>query len=193
MGAGHARTPCPTRFQAEDKAAGIQAPKHMSVLNILFYFFMFLSALGAVGILLSRNVFKSALYLLVTLLSVSALFALSYAEFLAIAQILVYAGGITVIIIFGIMLTTRMSGRPLVVTNRHILSGALAGVALFILLTRYLPALGATDKTLAPKPVDAIALQIFSAYSLPFELAGLLLLVALIGAAVITSHLKTKE
>lgn len=165
----------------------------MSVLNILFYFFMFLSALGAVGILLSRNVFKSALYLLVTLLSVSALFALSYAEFLAIAQILVYAGGITVIIIFGIMLTTRMSGRPLVVTNRHILSGALAGVALFILLTRYLPALGATDKTLAPKPVDAIALQIFSAYSLPFELAGLLLLVALIGAAVITSHLKTKE
>ncbi|MDQ2658757.1 MAG: NADH-quinone oxidoreductase subunit J [Bacteroidota bacterium] len=164
----------------------------MSALNIVFYIFMFLSALGAVGILLSRNVFKSALYLLVTLLSVSALFALSYSEFLAVAQILVYAGGITVIIIFGIMLTTRMSGRPLVVTNRHLISGAIVGAALFVLLIRYLPALAATDKTLAPEPVNAIALQIFSSYSLPFELAGLLLLVALIGAAVITSNLKSK-
>jgi NADH-quinone oxidoreductase subunit J len=164
----------------------------MSALNILFYIFAFVAALGAVGILLSRNVFKSALYLLVTLLSVSALYALSYAEFLAIAQILVYAGGITVIIIFGIMLTTRMAGGPLVVTNRHIASGGIAGIALLVLLIRYLPDLPQANNILAPEPVNSIALQMFSVYSLPFELAGLLLLIALIGAAVVTSHLKTK-
>ena len=163
----------------------------MSFTTLLFYLFMILAAGGATAILFSRNVFKSALYLLVTLLSIAALYALSYAEFLAVTQILIYAGGITVVIIFGIMLTTRISGRPLKVSNTHILSGGIVAIALFILLTRYLPAIPRTDKSLEPKHISYIALSIFSEYSLPFELAGLLLLIALIGAAVISSQFKS--
>ena len=164
----------------------------MSVLDVLFYFFILLSAVGAVAILVSKNVFKSALYLLLTLLSVSALYVLSLAEFLAVAQILIYAGGVTVVIIFAVMLTTRISGQPLIVKNAHILSGGVIGISLFILLVQYIPALPSTDKILTTNPITAIGFEIFSAYSLPFELAGILLLVALIGAAVITSNMKTK-
>ena len=164
----------------------------MSPVNFIFYLFTLLAALGATGILFSNNVFKSALYLLVTLVSIAALYALSFAEFLAVTQILIYAGGITVIIIFGIMLTTRISGRPLLVKNTHILGGGIVGIGLFLLLVRYLPALPPLDRTLTPENISSIGLKIFSQYSLSFELAGLLLLIALIGAAVMTSHLKSK-
>lgn len=164
----------------------------MSLINILFYFFIIVAALGATAVVFSRNVFKSALYLLITLLSIAALYVLSYAEFLAVTQVLIYAGGITVIIIFGIMLTTRISGKPLVVTNTHMFSGGLAATCLFVLLIKYLSVFSPVGNTMAPENIDVIGLQIFSMYSLPFEVAGILLLIALIGAAVITSQLKSK-
>jgi len=165
----------------------------MNGVKILFYFFIILAAVSAAAIVFSKNVFKSALFLLVCLLSVAALFVFSFAEFLAVAQILIYAGGILVIIIFGIMLTTKISGRPLVVENTHILSGVIAGVGVFILLIRFLPEIpsGATAG-LKPENISVIGLAIFSEYSVPFEVAGVLLLIALVGAAVITSHLKSK-
>jgi len=165
----------------------------MSAREILLCFFMLLAGLSATAIVFSKNVFMSALFLLCCLLSVSALYVLSFAEFLAVTQILIYAGGILVIIIFGIMLTTRLSGRSLVVGNTNIVSGALAGMALFVLLIRYLPSTGpVADGALSPGNIADIGLTIFSEYSLPFEIAGLLLLIALVGAAVITSHLKSK-
>lgn len=164
----------------------------MNAVTFLFYFFAFTAALGACAVLFSSNVFKSALYLLTTLISMAALYALTFAEFLAVAQILIYAGGIAVIIIFGVMLTTRITGRPLVVRNKHVFSGGIVGLALFVLLIRYLPHVAITRQSMQPEDITFIATNIFSAYSVPFELAGLLLLVALIGAAVITSHLKAK-
>lgn len=164
----------------------------MSLISMIFCFFIATAALGAIAIVYSSNVFKSALYLLVTLISIAALYVLSYAEFLAVTQVLIYAGGITVIIIFGIMLTTKISGKPLVVTNTHIFSGGLAATALFVLLVKYLSDFSPIDNKMAPESIDNIALQIFTTYSLPFEVAGLLLLIALCGAAVITSHLKSK-
>ena len=164
----------------------------MTVVEIVYYFFILMAAAGAAAILLSKNVFRSAVYLLVSLLSIAGLYVMSFAEFLAVTQILIYAGGITVIIIFGIMLTTRMSGKPLVVKNTHVLSGGLIGVSLFILLINHLPDLSGKVGTLSAEPLPVIAERIFSLYTLPFELAGLLLLIALIGAAVITSHLKSK-
>lgn len=164
----------------------------MTVVEILFYFFILLSGTSALAILLSKNVFKSAIFLLVSLLSVAALYALSLAEFLAVAQILIYAGGITVLIIFGIMLTTRISGKPLVVRNTHTLSGGMIAIALFVLMIRYLSGYAHQGTALQPQDISATGLTLFARYSLPFEIAGMLLLMALVGAAVITSHLKSK-
>jgi NADH:ubiquinone oxidoreductase subunit 6 (subunit J) len=164
----------------------------MSALTILFYLFMALAAGSAVAILFSKNILKSALYLLLCLLSVAALYVLAFAEFLAVTQILIYAGGVLVIILFGIMLTTKISGRPLIVKNTHMLGGGIAGIGLFFYLTGYLPLLQRPTKGLSPENINVIGLAIFSDFSLPFEIAGVLLLVALIGAAVITSELKSR-
>lgn len=166
----------------------------MTGVEILFFFFMALAGGSALAIILSNNVFKSALFLLITLLSVAALYVLSFAEFLAVAQILVYAGGILVVIIFGIMLTTRISGQPMVVKNTHIFSGTIAGAGLFAVLAANLPALRfPAGEGLMPENINVIGLKLFSEYLLPFEIAGILLLIALIGAAVITAPLKSRE
>jgi NADH:ubiquinone oxidoreductase subunit 6 (subunit J) len=165
----------------------------MNAVKILFFFFIILAGVMAGAIVFSRNVFKSALFLLACLLSVAALYVLSFAEFVAVAQILIYAGGILVVIIFGIMLTTKISGRPLVVENTHVFSGGIAGLLLLAVLIRYLPTLPSRGaKGLSPLNISAIGLEIFSEYSVAFEVAGLLLLIALVGAAVIASHLKSK-
>lgn len=165
----------------------------MNVVTIIFYFFLTLTAVSALGIVFSKNVFKSALMLLVSLLSISAIYVLSFAEFIAVTQILIYAGGILVVIIFGIMLTTKISGRPLVVDHSNIFGGALVGVTLLVLLVRYLPlAVSSNTNGLPAENIDVIGLKILSDYTLPFEIAGLLLLIALIGAAVVTSNLKSR-
>lgn len=164
----------------------------MTIVKVLFYFFIVLAAVSAGAILFSKNVFKSALFLLTCLLSVAALYVLSFAEFLAVTQILIYAGGILVVIIFGIMLTTRLSGRPLVVDNTNIFGGIIAGMGLFWLLVYYLPSGAPGEQSVNPENINVTGLVLFRDYSLPFEIAGILLLVALIGAAVITSHLKSK-
>lgn len=164
----------------------------MTIVKALFYFFMILAAVSAGAMLFSRNVFKSALLLLTCLLSVAALYVLSFAEFLAVTQILIYAGGILVVIIFGIMLTTRLTGRPLIVDNTNIFAGIIAGTGLFSLLVYYLPSGATGEQSLNPENISVTGLVLFRDYALPFEIAGVLLLVALIGAAVITSHLKSK-
>lgn len=164
----------------------------MIIVKVLFYFFIVLAAVSAGAILFSKNVFKSALFLLTCLLSVAALYVLSFAEFLAVTQILIYAGGILVVIIFGIMLTTRLSGRPLIVDNTNLFGGIIAGLGLFWLLVYNLPPGTPGEQSVNPENIDVTGLVLFRDYSLPFEIAGILLLVALIGAAVITSHLKSK-
>lgn len=163
----------------------------MNLLPVLFYFFIALAALSAAGILFSRNVFKSTLYLLTCLLSIAALYVFSLAEFLAVAQILVYAGGIVVLIIFGVMLTTKIAGQALVVKNARIVAGIIAALSFFSLLIANMPnADHSIDATSGPVDTETIGLAIFSRHVLPFEIAGVLLLMALVGAAVVTSPLK---
>lgn len=159
--------------------------------RILFYFFMAIAASSALVILFSKNVFRSALSLLVTLLSIAGLFVLSYAEFVAVAQILVYAGGVLVIILFGVMLTSRISGRALIVEHKHVASGAIVGIGLLVLLSSYVTA-PVNGNNILPQGVTDMGIAIFGEYALPFEVAGILLLVALVGAAVITAQLKSK-
>ena len=165
----------------------------MITVTIISYVFLALAALASVAILLSKNVFKSALFLLICLLSLAGIYVLAFAEFLAVTQILIYAGGILVVIIFGIMLTTKISGKPLVVNNGNIFGGILAGISVFVVLAKYLPGKSfIKSDDLKAENISEFGLQVFIDYSLPFEVAGLLLLIALIGAGVITSYLKTK-
>jgi NADH:ubiquinone oxidoreductase subunit 6 (subunit J) len=152
------------------------------------YLFYGLCALSAVGILLTKDVLKGALFLLMTLLSAAALFVMMTAELVAVAQILIYAGGIVIVILFAIMLTSKMSGKPLKVENGNLVAGLFSGVALFYILTINIPASlpvspehGNTDR------ITETGKLLMTHYLLPFELAGILLLVSLIGAAVVST------
>lgn len=154
-----------------------------------FYILAFLAVTAAAGILFTRQLFHGALMLLVCLLCIAGIYVVSRAELVAITQILVYAGGVVVIIIFGIMLTTRISGKPLEVANNKWFAGILVGIPLMILLI----SLGTRENFEAtgvfePNPhftiINQLGIALMTDYLLPFEVAGILLLIALTGAAV---------
>jgi NADH:ubiquinone oxidoreductase subunit 6 (subunit J) len=169
----------------------------MNAITFLFYFFEVLAVVSAVSIIFIRNVFYGALLLIVCLLSIAALYVLFNAEFIAVTQILVYAGGILVVIIFGIMLTTRISGKPLVVEHGYKISGGLIGILFSGLLIFFFssesfsPAM--RQPAVMPDNLKVVGLSLMSDFLLPFEIAGVLLLVALLGAIIISSSAKTDK
>lgn len=162
----------------------------MSVMSLVFYAFEGLAALSAIGILFVRNVFHAALLLIVCLLSVAGLFVLSNAEFVGVTQILVYAGGVLVLIIFGIMLTSKLSGKPLIIENQYVFGGSLIALIFSVLLIKLFSEQNFFQSetiTTTGNSVNKIGVSLMSKHVLPFEAAGILLLVALIGAAVTAS------
>lgn len=168
----------------------------MGLAAIMFYFFEGAAALSAVSLIFTRSVFYGALLLIVCLLSLAALYILAFAEFVAVTQILVYAGGIVVVILFGVMLTAKIGEKPLVVQHGNIFGGILAAASLLALL---LYGLAAHDFSLqeavavprVPKnEVQETGLVMMRDYVLPFEVAGIILLMALVGAAIIAARTK---
>jgi NADH-quinone oxidoreductase subunit J len=151
------------------------------------YFFMAVAASGAVGLLRLRNLFHAALSFLLVVLCVAAIGIFFQAEFLGVTQVLVYAGGIVVIIIFGIMLTTRATGRPLITPSRNVGMALTAGILLFGLLTHVVLQSAVQPGTYGPQEpyLRQLGGLLMSRHSLAFELAGVLLLVSLLAAAVI--------
>src|SRR5215471_379046 len=77
------------------------------VSTALFYVFAIITAAGAIGVVASRNIVRTAVCLLFTLIGVAGLYFLLAAEFLAAVQLVVYAGGTLILIIFGVMLTSK--------------------------------------------------------------------------------------
>lgn len=168
----------------------------MSALQFLLYFFGGLALLASVSIVFIKNVFHGALLLLVCLLALAALYILLNAEFLAMTQILVYAGGVLTIILFGIMLTSKQEGGPMVVKTSRWFSGLLVGAPLFAMMawlfskySQELPLRYASSEV----KIKQLGVALMSDYLLPFEMAGLLLLMALVGAVVTASVLKKHE
>ena len=139
--------------------------------------------LGAsLGVVLARNLFHSVLWLALALVGTAGLFILLHAEFLAAVQVLLYAGGVVTIVVFAIMLTERLVGDSLRQTNRTVTVGAAAAAAVFL-------ALAATilrgSRTGAPAPdltTAALGRAVLTEWVLAFEVLGILLVAALLGA-----------
>lgn len=139
---------------------------------------------GALGVVATRNVVHAALFLLLSLLGAAGVYLLLFAEFLALVQVLIYGGAITIVVLFAVMLT-RSSEYPRITDNRQwplaiLTAAALSGVlgAAFWLA----PNIAAQPQ--APAFTD-LAASLFTKWALPFEIASLVLLVALIGAIII--------
>jgi NADH:ubiquinone oxidoreductase subunit 6 (subunit J) len=167
----------------------------MNTLKWINYLFILTAATCAVSIIFIKNLFKAALLLMVILLCIAAIYILAYAEFLAVSQILIYAGGVVVIILFGIMLTAGAEGKPLQVGSTNRVSAMLLGGALMYLLGHVLY-IGYNHTASSPIALDSITytgLGLMTSHLLAFEIAGILLLIALIGAAVISSHQQDRQ
>jgi len=168
----------------------------MNLKDIIFYFFLLLAAFAAVGMLLVKNVLHAALLLMVCLLSIAGIYVLLHAEFLAVTQIMVYAGGILVIIIFGIMLSSRIADTPLNVATARKIPGFLTGAGMLFMILYAIHSIAFSFSGIPAERVSNhvrnIGFQLMSIYVAPFEIAGVLLLISLIGAAVTASFLIKK-
>lgn len=157
------------------------------VTQIIFYFFALLTIISAAIVVFAKNIIRSAFALLFTFFGVAALYAFMGADFLAAVQMVIYVGGILVLVLFGVMLTHKLYDLNLKAETFQIMPAVLAVLAVFALLATFML------RTRWPVPVQqssapttaAIGELLMKDYILPFEIASILLLIALIGAAMI--------
>ena len=159
--------------------------------QIAFHFFAALAVVSAILVVTRRNVVQSAIFLITALLATAGIFLLAHAEFLFIVQVILYAGGIMVLFIFVIMLINLDVSLHQIQFNRQWWLGLLLAIVVGAQLTIAI-AVGRSHLGLG-EPAPASALEpstqlvgkvLFSEYMLPFEVASILLLVAMIGAVV---------
>jgi len=169
------------------------------MITILFYVFAAVAVGAAIGVVVARSPVGSLLFMTVTLFAISATFVLMEAHFLAAVQVIVYAGAIMVLFLFVIMLLNLgheyqqdLKGGVFAIAS-FIVVGAMAG-----LLAREFggsgaaaPAVGAEQIQAAMAEygaVGAIARPLYTEYVVPFEITGILLLVAVVGAVVLAKR-----
>ena len=153
---------------------------------LLFYAAAMLTLFAAFGVVATRNIVHAALFLLAALAGVAGLFVLLYAEFLALVQLLIYGGAVTIVILFALMLTRAGEYEGETETRRRPFAALVAG-GLFVLMTAAFVADADlfNTNTREPVPFDTFAKDLFAVWAVPFEIASLVLLVALIGAVVV--------
>jgi NADH-quinone oxidoreductase subunit J len=165
---------------------------------MLFYIFALLAVLSGAYMVLTRNLLYAGFSLLVTLLSVAGIYVLLFADFIAITQLMVYVGGVLVLILFGIMLSSRVHDQSVLSENVNTVWGTVITFLLLVglsytilnanlgllpwLQTANTDVLGSQKST-----VQTIGIKLMTDYVLPFEVASLLLLIALMGAAYIAT------
>ncbi len=160
----------------------------------LFIIFAAIAVASALNILLQRNPLYSALSLIVTLASLSALYVTLHAQFLAAIQIVVYAGAIMVLFVFVIMLLNEPKDQPQIEKQKWLRYLAIPFAGLLIAETFYvirsikpltLPSIPAQGAEHAVGTVSSIGKALFTNYLLPFEVTSVLILMAVVGAMVL--------
>ena len=156
---------------------------------IFFAFFFVLAGLTVITALLvvtARNIVHSAVALIFSFCGVAGIYVLLDAEFLAAVQILVYVGGITILVLFAIMLTTRIAARK-DVHNEQAGLGGLVALGITAILV-YASLVGIQVPEELPPPVEttpALGLLLLTTHVLPFELVSIMLLAAMVGAIIL--------
>jgi NADH:ubiquinone oxidoreductase subunit 6 (subunit J) len=164
----------------------------VSAEGAVFALFALVTVGSAAVVVLARSLIYSAFALLFTFFGVAGLYLILGADFLAATQLLVYVGGILVLLLFGVMLTHKLYDLDLKSEVTQFVPGLIISMGLFVVLAvtavRTPWAVGAGR---APQPTTrAIGHLFMTDYLLPFEAASILLLVALMGAAMIVRRRK---
>jgi len=160
----------------------------MDIATAVFYLIAAITVGSAAIVAFSRNIIYSAFSLLGTFAGVAGIYVFLGADFVAGVQLLIYVGGILVLILFAVMLTHRIT--DVEITNRAVgripaLAVGLILLALLAQTVRETPWVKVQEATYAPT-TEKIGDLFLQNYLLPFELASVVLLAALIGAAVLS-------
>jgi NADH-quinone oxidoreductase subunit J len=156
-----------------------------TITTVLFYVFGLLAAGSGLGVVISRNIVRTAVFLLGALVGVGGLYFLLNAEFLAAVQLVVYAGGTLILIIFGVMLTSKSPfSRFEPKLGEVIIAISIGSILLFALVMGILRTTFASQElNVTTYPLVTLGQVLLGDYLIPFELASVLLLVVMIGAA----------
>jgi len=160
----------------------------MELTVILFYVFVAMTLGSGAVVVFSRNIVHAAFALLFTFFGVAALYVFLMADFLAVTQLLIYVGGILVLLLFGVMLTTKVFDVQIRTGTLHILPATvIVSLIAVILVVLFL----GTEWKVAGVPAEVsstaplLGEKLLTTYVLPFEIASVVLVVAMIGAAMI--------
>ncbi len=144
-----------------------------------------LAIAGGIGVVIASNVVYAALFLLLSLLAVAGIYILIFSPFLALVQVLIYGGAIIVVVLFSLMLT-RQSGEAGDLDAKHKPFAAVAGLGMMgALIAAAVTTVWPDDVATEPVGFRELGAELFTRWAVPFEIASLLLLVALIGAIVL--------
>lgn len=162
----------------------------MALSAILFYLFALLTVGSAVAMIISKNIVRSAFALMFSLLGVAALYFLLYADLVAATQLMIYVGGILILILFGVMLTTQQFSLRLKTVSVNmvpasLLSAAIGGLLLYVFYSTRWKTVDSGDPG---DTLTELGNMLLDEYILPFQAAGALLLVAIIGALLISTR-----
>ena len=174
------------------------------IYNLFFYVIAFVLVIAALGVVFLPRIVYSAVAMILAFISVAGIFVLLNADFVAISQIIIYAVGITIVMIFAIMLTGRVSEKKLWIAFAprtlfaFAISGAFFVTILFAITNGFkslvresnifsatLPSIDTIDTLQNEGTTGIIGKALFTKYVLPFEILSLLLLAAIIGAVVL--------
>ena len=177
-------------------------------LKFIFYSFAMMTVVAAILMIFTKNVLYAAFLLLCVFLGVSVIYIFLGADFLAITQIIVYVGGVLVLLLFGIMLTNKSTYAGSLQTYQAPQTGiknvvwvVLCALAFFILLIQviyeadfenalWVKEARAKQKLLEESSISTLGVSLMTWYILAFELVAILLLIALIGALMIAQKKK---
>ncbi len=169
----------------------------MTLMQIIFIVFAAITLLSGLFCVTTRNMFHAALYLVISLFGVAAMFAMLEASFLAAAQLIVYVGAVAILIIFAVMLTRGGAGSQPARRQFNTQAGlaAVVTVVLLFILLRVVPFFNYPVQN-AAVPTDILTQLgqiLVGDFVLPFEVASVLLLAALVGAIYIARERRKGE
>jgi NADH:ubiquinone oxidoreductase subunit 6 (subunit J) len=161
---------------------------HLFFVNPLFYFWVFSIALlgAAVSVVAMRNIIHCALSLALSFICTAGIFILFGAEFLAAALILIYAGAVTILVFFALMMSQRIIGRDIIYKNRQSILASIVSIVMALVLIGILSygnwGYVVQASTNVPDNTKLIGRSLMLSYTLAFWVAGCLLTVTMIGA-----------
>ena len=166
------------------------------VIPVLIFALASLVTLGAaIAVVTNKNILHSAYYLILAFVGIAAIYVMLEAPFIAVVQILVYIGAIAILIIFAIMLTRKLMSREMEQQNAQWIPSAVGALALFVVLGWIVYTAGwpVHEGAVPAEPITQLGEDLLTTYLVPFEIASVLLLAALVGAILIGREKETES